>query len=268
MLMYTKDQNMVKKRDHLNKLLINWPKGVVAVQQWFTKRGISRQLAAKYCHSGWIKRIGQGGYIRSGDALTLTGAVYALQVQLGFEAHAGGKTALELQGYGHFLPMKNMPEFHLFGRPGRRLPSWFLGAKWESKVRYHMLRLFFGKPEAGLEEISLGGYSIKVSSPERAALEMAELVPKEQSFEGAALLLEGLTTLRPALVQELLMTCRSIKAKRLFLFLAEKCGHAWVNKLDVSKVRLGSGKRLIVRGGRLDKKYQITVPSDISREVP
>ncbi|MEK6654555.1 MAG: type IV toxin-antitoxin system AbiEi family antitoxin domain-containing protein, partial [Thermodesulfobacteriota bacterium] len=59
-----------------------------------------------------------------------------------------------------------------------------------------------------------------------------------------------------------------IKAKRLFLFLAEKCGHAWVNKLDISKVRLGSGKRLIVRGGRLDKKYQITVPSEISREVP
>ena len=259
---------MGEKRDHLNKLLIHWPKDTVAVQQWFTKRGISRQLAAKYCRSGWIKRIGRGGYIRTGDVVALTGAVYALQTQLGFEAHVGGKTALEIQGYGHFLPMKNMPEFYLFGRPGRRLPSWFMGVKWESRVRYHMARLFSGKPEAGLEEISTGGYSIKVSSPERAALEIAELVPNEQSFEGAGLLLEGLTTLRPALVQALLMACRSIKAKRLFLFLSEKCGHAWVNKLDISKVRLGSGKRLIAREGRLDLKYQITVPVDISREVP
>jgi hypothetical protein len=259
---------MGTKRDHLNKLLIHWPRDTVAVQQWFTKRGISRQLAAKYVHSGWIKRIGRGGYIRAGDAAALTGAVYALQTQLGYEAHVGGKTALELQGYGHFLPMKNIPEFYLFGRPGRRLPSWFAGAKWESSVRYRMSRLFSGRPEAGLEEISAGGYSIKVSSPERAALELAELVPAEQSFEGAGLLMEGLTTLRPALVQALLMACRSIKAKRLFLFLAEKCGHAWVDKLDISKIRLGSGKRLIVRGGRLDPKYQITVPADISREVP
>ncbi len=256
------------KRGHLNQLLIHWPKGVVAVQAWFTQRGISRQLAEKYCRSGWIKRIGRGGYTRTGDVVNLTGAVYALQAQLGFKTHVGGKTALELQGYGHFLPMKNIPEFHLFGRPERRLPSWFQGVKWESKVRYHIARLFSGKPETGLEEISINGYSIKVSSPERAALEMVELVPAEQSFEGAGLLLEGLTTLRPALLQELLRTCLSIKAKRLFLFLAEKCGHAWVTKLDTSKVRLGSGKRLIVRGGRLDPKYQITVPADISREVP
>jgi len=117
-------------------------------------------------------------------------------------------------------------------------------------------------------EKPIGEYSIRLSSPERAALEMAELVPREQSFEGAQLLMEGLTALRPDLVQKLLQSCKSVKAKRLFLYLAEKCGHAWLNKLDLSKVRLGSGKRLIVSGGRYNPKYRITVPDDKPREIP
>ena len=113
----------------------------------------------------------------------------------------------------------------------------------------------------------MGEYNIQISSPERAALELAELVPQEQPFEEAQLILEGLTTLRPELVQELILACDSIKAKRLFLYLAEKCGHAWTNKLDMHKIELGQGKRLIVRGGRLDPKYKITVPADNQREV-
>lgn len=257
-----------KKRSKLNELLIHWPKGTVAAQNWLHSQGIPRQLAEKYRHSGWIQRIGRGAYIRTGDTVDLMGGVYALQFQLGLAVHVGAKTALEHQGYGHFLPMKNIPVVHLFGRSGRRLPSWFLSRKWESKVRYHMAQIFPGKPEVGLDEKSIGEYSIRLSSPERAALELAELVPKEQSFEGAQLLLEGLTTLRPELVQELLQTCRSVKAKRLFLFLSEKCGHAWINKLDIQKVELGRGKRLIIRGGRFDSKYKITVPADNPQEVP
>jgi len=44
------------------------------------------------------------------------------------------------------------------------------------------------------------------------------------------------------------------------MFLAEACNHAWVKKLELSKVDFGQGKRMIVKGGRLDTKYNITVP--------
>mgnify|MGYP001584397915 FL=1 len=98
-----------------------------------------------------------------------------------------------------------------------------------------------------------------MSAPERAALELVDLVPKEQSFSEARLLMEGLTTLRPELVQELLEACRSVKAKRLFLFLAEEANHAWFKELNTSKLDLGKGNRSIVKGGQLDQKYQITV---------
>jgi hypothetical protein len=34
-----------------------------------------------------------------------------------------------------------------------------------------------------------------------------------------------------------------------------------LKQLDLAKVTLGSGKRVLVRGGRLDQKYLITVPA-------
>ena len=72
--------------------------------------------------------------------------------------------------------------------------------------------------------------------------------------------MEGLTTLRPKLVQRLLEECKSVKVRRLFLFMAESSNHDWVKELNVEKIDLGSGKRVIVKNGVLDKKYKITVP--------
>ena len=39
--------------------------------------------------------------------------------------------------------------------------------------------------------------------------------------------------------------CRSVKVKRLFLFMAEKARHAWFEALDLDRIDLGSGKRVI-----------------------
>jgi hypothetical protein len=40
--------------------------------------------------------------------------------------------------------------------------------------------------------------------------------------------MEGLNTLRPDLVQELLEKCSSVKVKRLFMHLAEQFQHPWL----------------------------------------
>jgi hypothetical protein len=100
-------------------------------------------------------------------------------------------------------------------------------------------------------------------------MEVLYLVPAKESFEEASMLMEGLTTLRPRLVQSLLEHCQSVKVKRLFMYLAESHNHAWVRKLDLSKVDFGKGKRMIVKGGRLNTKYNITVPhSGLDGKVP
>ena len=101
---------------------------------------------------------------------------------------------------------------------------------------------------------------MKISTPERASLEMLYLVPHTQSVEEAWLLMEGLVSLRPRLVQSLLAACNSIKVRRLFLYLAEHHGHPWFERLDVAALDLGVGNRSIVAGGRLDSKYHITIP--------
>jgi hypothetical protein len=71
-------------------------------------------------------------------------------------------------------------------------------------------------------------------------------VPLVESFDEAKLLMEGLTTLRPRLVQGLLEKCASVKVKRLFMLLAESCKHSWVRKLDLTNVDFGKGKRASV----------------------
>jgi hypothetical protein len=45
------------------------------------------------------------------------------------------------------------------------------------------------------------------------------------------------------------------------MLLAESSKHAWVRKVDLSKVDFGKGKRTLVKGGRFDPKYKITVPN-------
>lgn len=249
-----------EKRSKINRLLKNWPHGTVGVLCWLETKGVYQQLAIAYERSGWLRRIGRGAYVRQDDKVDWLGGVYALQKQLKLLVHVGGKTALELRGFAHFLPLGEGGYLYIFGRPEEKLPLWFQRHDWKHKIDYKVPLLFGSKDTMGLTHHSLGSFDILISSPERAILEVLHLSPSEQSLEEALLLMEGLATLRPNLVQQLLEQCRSIKVKRLFLYLAERCQHEWLKKLNFKKISLGKGKRMVVKKGHLDLKYQITVP--------
>jgi len=217
-------------------------------------------LVHKYETTSWVRRVGRGAYAKAGDKVEWTGGLYAIQEQMGLPIHAGGKTALQMQGYAHFLPMGKDTTVSLFGLPDIKLPAWFKQYHWGIKVRYTTTNLFAGESDQGLTKKDMGFYVVTVSTPERAMMEVLYGVPNEESYEEAKLLMEGLTTLRPRVVQALLEHCASVKVKRLFMVIAESCRHVWVKKLDISKVDFGKGKRMLVRGGRFDSKYNITVP--------
>lgn len=257
-----------ENQSKLNYLLTAWPQTTVAVSRWLKAQGAYQQLVHAYQKSGWIQRIGQGAYVRAGDTVEWTGGLHALQEQLRLPIHAGAKTALQMQGHAHFLAIGKGGTASLFGNSGTRLPAWFRHYDWGVELRYFTTRLFADDPNAGLTKKELTTYAVTVSAPERAMMEVLYLVPAKESFEEADLLMEGLTTLRPRLVQSLLEQCCSVKVKRLFMFLAEACNHAWVKKLDLSKVDFGKGKRMVIKGGRLDTKYNITVPdTSLQRKV-
>lgn len=243
----------------------------MATYPWLEKHHVSRQLVGVYKKGGWLRSVGRGAFVRLGEEVRWTSAMYALQEQLHLPIHAGGKTALELKGYAHFLPLGKRPRVFLFGARPAKLPSWFRQHDWGVDIEYLMTNLFPEKMTSGLTGHDLDSYSISVSTPERAIMEVLSLVPQRQTFDEARLLMEGLTTLRPQLVQELLESCRSIKTKRVFLFLAEECRHRWIKQLEKNNTDLGKGKRSLIPGGRLDPIYNITVPqgafSDERRQV-
>ena len=209
----------------------------------------------------WLESFGRGAYIRSGDRVDWPGALYTLQTQLVLPVHVGGKTALELKGNAHYLPAKQNRVF-LYGPRGLILPSWFTEDRFGVKFVVTRTNLFPADSLKGFTDFKDGDFSIRISAPERAAMEMLHLTPKEVRFDEARLIMENLVTLRPDVVQGLLTVCRSVKAKRLFLYMAERQEHAWMSKQDLSKIDLGKGKRMIIPNGRFDAKYQITVPVD------
>lgn len=98
----------IDSRSKLNRLLAAWPPGTVAVSRWLQSRGIYQQLVHGYEKSHWIRRIGHGAFVRMDDDIEWPGGLHALQAQLGMPVHAGPKTALQLQGYGHFIPMRKV----------------------------------------------------------------------------------------------------------------------------------------------------------------
>ncbi len=101
------------------------------------------------------------------------------------------------------------------------------------------------------------------TTPERAVLELLDELPGAETFHPVDKLMEGLVGLSPKRTSRLLGGCRSVKVKRLFLWFAERQGHPWLQRLDRGGIDLGKGKRMLGRGGKLDAKYQITVPVDL-----
>ena len=237
----------------------DWPKGVVMLTSYLKEEGYSKDLLKRYANSNWLESLGYGAYKLSGDDVGWEGAVNALQKQS--YVHPGGKTALEMKGYTHFLTLGNKT-VELFSGIKEPLPKWFRNQNWIKNVSHFSTKLFQYSDSRMYVNQEVKNISLKISSPELAILELIFLVPKVHSFDEANLIMESLTTLRGDLLQMLLEKCNSVKVKRMFLFLAERHRHFWFEDLDQTKIYLGSGKREIVKEGRLNKKYNITVPKE------
>jgi hypothetical protein len=123
--------------------------------------------------------------------------------------------------------------------------------------------------EYGLESLdtSSNGNPVVFATAERAMLELCDLPPDADLVYEAYAVMQGLGSLRPQLLERMLRACKSIKAKRLFLALAERRAHDWLKHLDLEHVDLGRGKRSLVPGGRLHPKYHITLPADLDDQL-
>ena len=269
----------ISNRSKLTRLQVELPVGFLATTGWFKGRGYSRQLLSHYAAAGWLESPAHGVFRRPGLPLRWQHVVASLQNVLHLPVHVGGLTALELQGKGHFLRLGSAQPVHLYS--SSVLPSWVGKLPLADTFVAHRAGLFaetdapdhvvedagaaWVVPGIGLARITWDAYDTQItcSTLERAFLELLHHAADAGSIVHADLVLQGLTTLSPRRLAELLAACRSVRVKRLFFALAERCNHQWGAELNPDDFELGRGKRQLVRGGRLHPRFQITLPAEL-----
>ncbi|MDR0573833.1 MAG: type IV toxin-antitoxin system AbiEi family antitoxin [Tannerella sp.] len=244
----------------INRLLQKQPPGALFFSSWMYENGISYELQRRYRETRWLTSIGTGVMIRTSDDPTIYGALSCLNRQQNKHFHIGAMSAVNLQGHAHYIPMGKQTVV-VFTPKNEVFPKWLLNRDWNVILRTFTTQNF--SDNQGITETELGGFSVQISSLERAFMECLHLVPEYYNLTDLFYVMETLNGLRPDLVRQLLEECKSVKIKRLFLYMAEKAGHAWFKYLDLSKIDLGSGKRAIVKNGIYNSKYQITLPRDL-----
>jgi hypothetical protein len=248
-------------RTKINTLIQSLPRGTVLLPSWLLSQGYSYELQQCYRKSGWLKSIGKGAMLKSNDSFALAGALSALQNFANINIHVGGRSALELQGVAHYLQI-NSYETTLFVNGNTKLPLWFTNNEWNTKIKLFRLSLFEDEI-IGMSDFNDGEQTMKISNADRAIMECMALCPAQFPLSEAYELMEGLSGLRPAKVQELLEKCKSVKVKRLFLYFAEKAKHSWFKYLDTKKINTGSGNRSLTENGVLVPKYKLILPEEL-----
>jgi hypothetical protein len=274
--------NMVGQRSKRLNLERELPEGLLVDAPWLKRHHYSRQLWHHYATTGLLEQLAPRVFRRPRGSLTWQQVVISLQTELRQPLVVGGRTALELQGYAHYLSQE-IKEVHLYGP--KRPPTWLNDLRLRPRFVYHNDRKLFrkeavtgslpgldwkpDKQDAVQESLVVRPWGqwdwpLTLSSPERAFLELLDELPRHESFHQADVLMDGLANLSPRRLQKLLKDCRSVKVKRLFFFFADRHPHAWLKRLDKKAVTLGDGKRMLVKGGKLNKTYQITVPEEMN----
>ena len=270
----------------LNRLERLVPEGLLVDAAWLTKNGYSTSLRSQYVTAGWLEQPTRQVYRRPRGSLSWQQVVISLQTILDQNLIVGGRTALELQGFAHYLPSE-IKEVHVYG-PKRPAP-WLNKLPLKLQFVYHNSERLFRsappkppsvslashshEPSHGLLSLPVGfvaqpwgnsGWPLTLSSPERAVLELLDQLPDHESFHQVDKLMEGLANLSPRRIEKLLLDCHSVKVKRLFFFFADRHTHAWLRHIHKDAIDLGKGNRMLVRGGKLNTAYQITVPEDLN----
>ena len=176
-----------------------------------------------------------GVYANPGPPLSWESVVCSLQ-RMGSDLIVGGITALELQERNHFEPLNRQYPVNLYGWDPS--PRWINGLDLPVQFRRHGTT-WLQRDDVPLEpEDSYGlrypfaiahawgeaGSRLRVSTIERAFLEVLSGVPKETSFEHAELLLDGLPDLLPRRLNALLARTQSVQGQAALLLAGKETG--------------------------------------------
>lgn len=226
----------------IKRLQADLPRGSPFDLTTLAQFGVSPQLAAHYAEEGWLVRLAYGVYAFPNDPFGVHGALLFLQKRVP-GLHAGGKSALALQGVRHNLGSRDT--LVLWGDVRFSLPQWFT----ERFPARYVHGALFDWPATSLADKTLATPpglpdGLRVSVPERAVLEMLYEAGTRQSLEEARNVFDGLRSPRKELLGQLMSCCKSVKAVRLFLTWARETEVVDVDDLLARhRLRTGSQKR-------------------------
>ncbi|MGE0203576.1 MAG: type IV toxin-antitoxin system AbiEi family antitoxin domain-containing protein [Hyphomicrobiaceae bacterium] len=260
-----------ERSTNLKRVLDAVPAGYLVDAAWLTSHGIAYETFRDYVKRGWLERVKRGVFRRpipNTSAATVSDwKVCLLSVQhiMRYQVHVGGTTALALQGYDHYLRLGGNATVWVYGED---IPNWLGKLSLNAPIETRNTSLFadpslgLNQDEADAAETLPWNWKLRMSSPERAVLEVMDELPDHESFHNLDMVFQGLTTLRPRLLTSLLHSCKKKKVKRLFFVFADRHDHAWRKRLDPDEFNLGSGDRALVKGGKIHPRYRIMVPNE------
>lgn len=216
--------------------------------------GISSALAAHYARTGYLERLGKGVYCIAGARLDRDQSLLLLQGRI-VGLHVGGRTALAWQGVRQYLEVRE--RLTMWATARGTLPAWFT-ERFPSTLT--TLSLFDDATrtfEIGTPASVTDG--VRVSSRERALLELLREVRTALQLQEARELFFGTPGLRTALAGDLLTGCTSVKTVRLFLMWGSEAGNVDLETLRANfNLPTGSASRWI---GTLADGSKLVLPA-------
>ena len=250
------------------------PYGMLATKKWLADQGLSAHAIDNAVKTETLLLLATGVYSQYSRSVGWEGIVASIQRMEKAEGCSvqpvvvGGLSALSLSGLSQYLSLGSKPHIHLYA--AGKLPTWVARLSFPAEFEGHSASKLW--PDSVLDNKSFIKEHewetelppVYFSCPEKAILELLVDLPDGVTFEHADELMQGLVNLSPRKLDALLKACKSVKAKRLFFWLAKRQNYPWFGKLNVEDYDLGSGKRVVAKGGKLDTDYLITVPSHMA----
>lgn len=230
--------------------------------------GLTRPDVDYYVRSGFLSSFARGLYHRKSDYSLTWQEVVASLADLGYEAHVGGASVVRDAGLEHFVSVSNSAtSISLYS--AESLPKWLSDTPIQEILTATKQSWLMKLPGSVYRTQSFGQWNreLKYATLELALLEQLVDAKLESDIVAIDRQLEGMANLSPTRLNELLKLCPNVKAKRLCGWLLERHDHAWIKRIDWNTVDLGKGKRSIIKGGRYNDQWQITVPRKMENQT-
>lgn len=252
----------IETTSKINQLLRMGTKNGLYFSAWLKQNGYSDQLISRYRQSGWLSSLAKGVVYRTGDRLSAYAALSCYNSQLNKNVRVAAHSALEIFGFNHYVPMGKPVLMAAYSES--TIPKWMTADTFDRTIKPFETNMF---ARVFASEILIDDVNLLVAAPEQAFMECLLLAPSQYNYLDLFYIMEQLTSLRADVVQTLLETMKSIRVKRMFLYMAEKSGHYWHETLNLSKIDLGTAKLQLTDNGVYISKYRITVPKELNDYV-